>query len=177
MSTRTITQLSLAVVALASAASLVYLILGMFGVMDQGSVALCITPAGPPKQPPSPPFDPPIVHWLGLQLIVCFLGFAGGNLLGHRRIDLLSASDGASQQSPPNAMLQTALVALFAVGAGALMWETFAVAHNAPTIWPITNFVRCANDVYPWPTLVGALVVSILVGHWLGFQTWWRRVT
>jgi len=73
---------------------------------------------------------------------------------------------------PPGTALQAMLVGLFAFGAVALAYETYAVASVAGNhdLWPITYFVRCADDAVSWPTLVGAVVVSILVGHWLGYQ-------
>jgi len=177
MNATTITRIGLVIVALASAAGLGYLISAMLGLVDQPSVAACMLEHGPPKQPVSPPWNPPGLHWVGVQLLVCFAGFFAGNVLGHQRLDTIAdARGGTVQQSAPNTVLQVAVVALFFVGSVGLGWETFAVAHDNPQWWPITWFVRCANDVYPLPTLAGALVVSTLVGHWLGFQASWRRV-
>jgi hypothetical protein len=153
-----------------------YLALEAFGVVGGPSFAACSTgtSSGPPLQPVPPPLAPPVLGWRGLLLAVCLAGFLGGHLWGagrgHRH-----AVRGHPEHvtlAPPNTGLQFVLVGLFAFGAVALVYETIAVAGVGanPDLWPITYYVRCAHDVATWPTLAGALIVAILVGHWLGYQ-------
>jgi len=73
---------------------------------------------------------------------------------------------------PASTVLQFLLVGLFGFGVAALAYETYAVAGVTANhdLWPITYYVRCAYVSVSAPTLVGALVVSTLVGHWLGYQ-------
>jgi len=176
-------QLGLVVLLVAASAVVLYLaislLLTVLGIGTGISVDACITTqplghvTGPPLQPPSPPLDPPFLHWSGLVLVACVVGFAGGDLWGRRRaLGQGRATDGTDTLEPPSTLLQVLLVAGFLFGAGALAWETFALARvqDDPTLWPITFYVRCANDVLGGPTLAGAVLVSTLVGHWLGYQ-------
>jgi hypothetical protein len=155
---------------------------------------------GPPLQPPLPVLDPPVLRWSGLVVILCVIAFVVGNLWGRRRAvshtraagqpGAAPAKPGAPLTSlwrrrragaadqpegtlgPPSTLLQVALIGLFLVGTGALVFETVALARvqDQPQFWPITFYVRCANDVLSLPTLVGALLVSSMVGHLLGYQ-------
>jgi hypothetical protein len=184
----------------------VSLLLTVLGIGTGISVDACLTSqppghvTGPPLQPPSPLLDPPLLHWSGLVLVTCVLGFAGGSLWGRRRAEGhdraadraggrpeprgrvwgrwraegqdRGADRAGGRLEPPGTLLQVLLVALFLLGAGALGWETFALARvqEQPDLWPITFYVRCANDVLGGPTLAGAVLVSTMVGHWLGYQ-------
>ncbi len=179
-----LTRIGLSALILAGLGIGCFLALEAVGVIGGPSFAVCVTGSvsGPPLQPVAPPLDPAVLHWRGLLLTVCVAGFLGGHYWGHGRARrharrAAGAVEHAPHPSsitlePPRTALQVVLVALFAVGAIALGYETLAVAgvRANPDLWPITYYVRCAHDVVTWPTLAGALVVSILVGHWLGYQ-------
>jgi hypothetical protein len=153
---------------------------------------------GPPLQPPLPVLNPPLIGWSGLVVILSVIAFVTGNLwgrvraVGHARAaSPAGATQGQGQQNallgslwrrrsdppdgtlgPPSTLLQVVLIGLFVVGAGALVFETVALARvqEQPQFWPITFYVRCANDVLSLPTLAGALLVTSMVGHLLGYQ-------
>jgi hypothetical protein len=182
---RTATRAGLLAVIVTCAALIAYLVAGLVGVVGQFSVAECIRPqtpgvvTGPPLQPTSLPAG----DWAWIAVAVAFAGFLGGHLWGHRRAAYhwrRRAAEGndPTDETRPNGVLQVLLFALFVAGALALGWETFAVAHVKadPTRWPITFFVRCAYDVATVPTLLAALVVSTMVGHWLGYQANGTRI-
>jgi hypothetical protein len=158
----------------------VSLVLTLAGAGTGLSVDACLAKqppghvTGPPLQPPSPLLDPPIIHWSGIVVIACLVAFIAGNTWGRRRA--LGQAEAADRSGgtlgPPSTLLQVVLVGLFVVGTGALVWETIALARvqDQPDLWPITFYVRCANDVLSLPTLVGAVLVSAMVGHLLGYQ-------
>jgi hypothetical protein len=172
----------LAVLVLVTGAMLTWLIVlaavggGQFSVQD------CLSQRplsnGPPNLPTHLPLIPGWLPWPALVLALCFAGFTAGSLWGHQRgarhVDKRAPRAkrlaGLVSMGAPSTVLQLSLVVLFGVGVVALGWETFAVAHVGadPTRWPITYFVRCADDVVPLQTLAAAIVVSTLVGHWLG---------
>jgi hypothetical protein len=165
------------------------LALEAFGVVAGPSFRACMagSTSGPPLQPAPPPLDPPVLHWPGLLLAVCVAGFLGGHHWGHSRGmgharrsagPLVPQAGGRPVTlAPPSSALQVLLVGFFLFGAVALGYETFSVAGVGanPALWPITYYVRCAHDVVTWQTLAGALIVAILVGHWLGYQPRTRR--
>lgn len=177
-------QLGLLVLLIAVAVLIAYLLVSLIqvllGVAPGVSVAACIASqppghvTGPPLQPPSPPVDPPFIHWSGLVILACVCGFILGDAWGRRRaLAQAAATDQAGGTlGRPDTLLQTALVVLLLGGAGALVYETFALARvqDQPDLWPITFFIRCANDVLSLPTLVGGVLVSTMVGHFLGYQ-------
>jgi hypothetical protein len=66
------------------------------------------------------------------------------------------------------AILQGALMAFLLLVMGLLGYETYALA-NMNTYWPITYYVRCANEFATLPTTAGACVVSFLLGQWLWY--------
>ncbi|HXM57542.1 MAG TPA: hypothetical protein VOB72_19240 [Candidatus Dormibacteraeota bacterium] len=170
----------LVAVALLIAYLLISLVLVLLGTTPGVSVAACIANqpvghvTGPPLQPASPPVDPPFIHWSGLVILACVAGFVLGDAWGRRRALGQTATtdqyDGTL--GPPDTLLQTVLVAMLMGGVGALVWETFALARvqDQPDLWPITFYIRCANDVLSLPTLVGGVLVSTMVGHFLGYQ-------
>jgi hypothetical protein len=166
------TQLGLAVLLLAGMGSLVSLLLTGLGVVGSFSVHQCITGlvSGPPKQPAPPPLNVPLLGWSGLVVLLCGLGFVAGDVWGYFR----AAGHGraGSTSGPASTGLQFMLVGLFGFGVAALAYETFAVAGVSANhdLWPITYYVRCAYVSVSPATLVGAFVVSTLVGHWLGYQ-------
>jgi hypothetical protein len=76
-----------------------------------------------------------------------------------------TAAAGVSESETADVAVHAVLVLLLAVTVVALGYETFALATSA--VWPITFFVRCADVVAPWWTLLGLASVSGLLGHWL----------
>jgi hypothetical protein len=176
-------QLGLLVLLIAAAALMAYLLVSLvlllLGVAPGVSVAACITNqpvghvTGPPLQPPAPPVDPPLIHWSGLVILACVAGFFLGDFWGRRRaLGQTAADEPGGTLGPPDTLLQAVLVVLLLGGVGALVWETFALARvqDQPDLWPITFYIRCANDVLSLPTLVGGVLVSTMVGHFLGYQ-------
>jgi hypothetical protein len=177
-------QLGLLVLLIAAAALMAYLLVSLvlllLGVAPGVSVAACIASqpvghvTGPPLQPPAPPVDPPLIHWSGLVILACVVGFFLGDSWGRRRaLGQTAATDQpGGTLGRPDTLLQAVLVVLLLGGAGALVWETFALARvqDQPDLWPITFYIRCANDVLSLPTLVGGVLVSTMVGHFLGYQ-------
>ena len=76
-----------------------------------------------------------------------------------------TAAAGTSESESADVAVHAVLVLLLAVTVVALGYETFALATAA--VWPITFFVRCADVVAPWWTLLGLASTSGLLGHWL----------
>jgi hypothetical protein len=139
--------------------------------------------SGPPGQPPDAPFQVPLLGWGGLVLFVCGASFLAGGLLGrfrglhhHRaRLSRLVTAEAGDPLRTSPWPLQLALFILLLFIAVALAYEGFAAAgaHGRPEFWPITWYVRCAFDVSPLWTLLGASVTSALLGQWLGY---WPKV-
>jgi hypothetical protein len=166
------TQLGLGAILVVGSGVVVFLALAAVGVLGRFSVDACVTGglSGPAGQPQPPPFAVPVVGWGGFVVAVCTLGFIGGGVWGHERARGHVAARRLPTRAAPHTRLQVLLVALFGFGTLALGYETYAVAAGNSELWPITYFVRCANDVVSIPTLLGALLVSTLVGHWLGYE-------
>jgi hypothetical protein len=81
-----------------------------------------------------------------------------------------SAAAGQAESESGDAAVHAVLVVLLAVTTVALAYETWALA--VPGAWPITFYIRCADYLAPWWTLLGLASVSGLAGHWL-----WRPFT
>jgi hypothetical protein len=178
------TRLGLVLLAIAILSILVWFLVLILFDGGRFSVEACVTHQplsdGPANLPASVPLLPGWLPWPVLMLAACFAGFLGGSTWGHRRgwrhaqkhapNEHRSSSASPISMGAPSTVVQASLVVLFAVGVVALLWETFAVSHVVadPTRWPITYFVRCADDVLPFQTLAVSVVVSTLVGHWLG---------
>ena len=75
-----------------------------------------------------------------------------------------TAVAGEVESESGDVAVQAVVVLLLAVTVAALVYETFALATNA--VWPITYYVRCADLVAPWWTLLGLASVCGLLGHW-----------
>jgi hypothetical protein len=191
MTTPRATRLGLWAVVVVSAGLLVYLLVfALAGIDGQLPVDRCISPELPQKVhgPPVQPGSLPNGTWAWILVAVCFTGFLGGQLWGHRRAEHHWAlrrqaheqglRDSPGDTAPPSGTLQVFLIAFFALGVVGLGWEAFAVGHveQNPALWPVTFFVRCAYDAATLPTLLGALTVSTMVGHWLGAMANGRRL-
>lgn len=106
----------------------------------------------------------PPVHGVipgGVLAGAAFGSFVVGGCVGAWR----SAVAGARETESADLAVHAVLLLLLAVTVVALAYETFALATSS--VWPITFYVRCANVVAPWWTLVGLAAVSGLLGHWL----------
>ncbi len=106
--------------------------------------------------PPSHGLIPPPV-----LAAVAIGSFVVGGFVGAWR----TAAAGASASESGDVAVHAVLVLLLAVTAAALGYETYALA--TPGVWPITYYVRCANAIAPWWTLLGLASVCGLLGHWL----------
>ena len=106
----------------------------------------------------------PPVHGVipgGVLAGAAFGSFVIGGFVGAWR----TAAAGAQETESADVAVHAVLLLLLAVTVVALAYETFALATGS--VWPITFYVRCANVVAPWWTLVGLASVSGLLGHWL----------
>jgi hypothetical protein len=125
------------------------------------------SPCGDPPVRVSPKFPYPLV----IVILVC-----GAALLGRLAGYLREPAGGArtdsgisASQAARRAALAQFWVAFFLLVCAALLaFETFTLAVG---IWPITFYVRCANDYLPLPTIGGAFITAFLLGHWLWYPT------
>jgi len=125
------------------------------------------SPCGDPPGRVSPKFPYP----LAIVVLVCGAAFLG-RLAGYLR------EPAAGPRSSPGpatsaagwrlALAQFWVSFFLLVCAALLAFETFTLATG---IWPITFYVRCANDYQPLPTIAGACLTAFLLGHWLWFPT------
>ena len=106
----------------------------------------------------------PPVHGLipgGLLAATAFGSFVAGGFVGAWR----TAAAGQAESESADVAIHAVLVVVLAVTVISLAYETFALA--VPGFWPLTYYIRCADDVAPWWTLLGLASVSGLLGHWL----------
>lgn len=157
------------------------------------SPTACIDPNSNPKEPYGQPpslkhFPFPLGGWGGFVLLICAVAFTAGGYWGrlrsggHAELQIPPQNEDAEATgSPgqrkglelglPNQALQFALFGLLFFVAFALAFEAYAVTHgDEGQFWPITLYVRCANDLAPIPTLIGATIVSLLLGQWLAYR-------
>jgi hypothetical protein len=97
----------------------------------------------------------------GVLAGVAFGSFVIGGFVGAWR----TAAAGAQESESADVAVHAVLLLLLAATVAALAYETFALATSS--VWPITFYVRCADVVAPWWTLLGLAAVSGLLGHWL----------
>jgi hypothetical protein len=122
------------------------------------------SPCGDPPGRVSPKFPYPFA------IVVLVSGSALlGRLAGYLRHPA-AAAPGAGTETPGTglrlALAQFWIASFLFVCAALLAFETVTLATG---IWPITFYVRCANDSLPLPTIVGACLTAFLLGHWLWF--------
>ena len=67
-------------------------------------------------------------------------------------------------------VVQLFLVAGLGVTTVFLGYETWAL-YGSPPRSPITDFIRCASNAAPGPTLLASTAILFLVGHWLWHPT------
>lgn len=122
------------------------------------------SPCGDPPARVSPKFPHPLVI-----VVLCCGGVVLGRLAGYLRepAGRSRAGKAPTWQAGWRIALAQFWVAFFLlVCAGLLAFETFTLAAG---MWPITFYVRCANDYLPLPTIGGAFITAFLLGHWLWF--------
>jgi hypothetical protein len=66
----------------------------------------------------------------------------------------------------PAIWVQAGLVVFLLLGAVLLAYETLALGDTSNHA-PITYYIRCSYAVEKPATVVGALAVSFILGHWL----------
>lgn len=141
------------------------------GVLDVGQ---CLPQ--PKGQPARPPFQFALGGWGGAVLTACAAAFAIGGWWGHLRSTRHEQDRVDAPLPSPAWQLQLGLAVLLAFVTIVLAFEAFAAAGgDHGRFWPITWYVRCANDVSPGATLIGAVIVSLLLGQWLAFRPSLRR--
>lgn len=73
-------------------------------------------------------------------------------------------------------VVQLFLVAGLGVTSAFLGYETWAL-YGSPPRSPVTDFIRCASNAAPGPTLLASTAVLFLVGHWLWHPVLGRHET
>jgi len=143
-------------------------------ILRAASIAICAGPE-PPGQPSSPPFSIPSSLWGWFVVVFCLGAFLLGSLWGNIRqashrthLGGTAANNDSTDAVSPHPLYQVAAVLLLGFVVFALGYEAWAVAPGQTKFWPITLYVRCADDVAPLQTFAGALIISVLLGHWLG---------
>lgn len=137
--------------------------------LDSGERAACGNPAA--------------LAWPPLVVVACLACFALGSLfrsIRARRPTRPAGTVAAALRIPPGraAIIGAAVLPAFLLLLVILLaYETYAVADLIHR-WPITRFIRCAHEVAPKRTALGACMISFLFGHWFwdgGFV--WRFFT
>jgi hypothetical protein len=104
------------------------------------------------------------------------VAFAIGHVMNHLRSrnQIVRGTVRANHPALAAASTHLALLLFFSAVAALLVYEAVSLwnppGDNAANPWglqPITDYVRCAKSVAPWTTLVVAVAVSLLAGHWL----------
>jgi len=122
----------------------------------------------------APCHTPPvrIGQWPALMTVVVAVLFFGlGRLAGYWREPDESPAvlrGGAQRLRVRAALLQVTLTAFLFLVILWLAYETYALA-NWHLYWPITYYVRCANEVATLPTAAGAWLICFLLGQWLWY--------
>lgn len=98
-------------------------------------------------------------------ILACFFSFVVGSLLHRWRAEAGQTVPDAG--AAPTVGYAAALIVLLAI-TFLLGYETWAVLRATQADWPITRFIRCANQISPEKTALGAAVMSFLFGRWFG---------
>ena len=126
--------------------------------------------------PPEMPLHPFLENQFGtvaLCIAAATVGFVVGVLTTKTRLGrlpwirgLVEGGPGRGEASDTRAavLVELGLVVLLVFGTGALYYESFAIWNGD---WPVTFYVRCANDVSPVWAAVAAGALSLLLGNWL----------
>jgi hypothetical protein len=126
---------------------------------------------GSPCDNPPSRVSPKFPYPLPIVVLVCGAALLG-RLAGYLRAPATrprgSAGTATSAAGWRLALAQFWVAFFLLVCAALLAFETFTLAVG---IWPITFYVRCANDYLPLPTIAGACLTAFLLGHWLWFPS------
>jgi hypothetical protein len=122
------------------------------------------------------PCDPasPKSQWPGAVTVsVALLFFGLGRLAAYWREPgdepaQLIDETARKQRVLKAAIVQGAFTGFLLLTAVLLTYETLSLS-NFDRFWPITLYVRCANEIAALPTVAAACVLSFLLGHWLWF--------
>jgi hypothetical protein len=127
--------------------------------------------------------NPAALAWPPLVVVACLVCFALGSLfrsIRARRPARPAGTVAAKLHIAPSraAVIGAAVLPAFLLLLVILLaYETYAVADLIHRL-PITRFIRCAHEVAPKRTALGACMISFLFGHWFwdgGFV--WRFFT
>ena len=135
------------------------------GIVHPVNVAACITSAGPPPTQPPPPAPS---WWVWVIVVGAVGGFALGHGAGYLRHRLEAAGLDSEAARHGSRVVQLMILAFLVLGVVLTAYETLSVVPDRSTadFWPISYYVRCTNDVAPYPTLLATTVVAFLLGHW-----------
>ncbi len=110
-----------------------------------------------------------------VDVLVCVAAFVLGRVTArpriHRRGQLKDWTiDGPNAHQLHESRARAAVWTQAAL-TSALFLFTFLFAFEAITlansVWPITYYLRCANEAAPWRTLMAAFAFCFLAGRWL----------
>lgn len=124
----------------------------------------------------TPCHNPPhrVGQWPPLLIVaMCAGAFALGRLAGYWRDPAGRVAAGAGpswsrRRVRVAVVVQSALAGFLLLVAILLAYETYSLAQPE-RLWPITYYVRCANEIATLPTAGGAAVICFLLGHWLWY--------
>jgi len=149
-------------------AFVVTLVMVALGLGLSSVLALALTTLGGQTGPLCA--DPPALTTQVPQLLILGIagaGFVGGGLLSrwsprfHPEHPAVSAT--LEQRSVRLAMRLT-FTLVFLLLTALMLVETFTLYLH---VWPITYYVRCANQASPALSVLGAAMYSFLAGRWL----------
>jgi hypothetical protein len=157
-----------------------FLELGVLGAMGLGLLAILgWVVAASVSLHGAPCTNPPsrIGQWDPLITVGACLGsFVLGRVAGlsrERRAE--PAASHAATRRPRRSngaiLMQGALTLFLLLSAVLLAYETVSLAH-LDAYWPITFYVRCANQIATFPTTAGACAICFLLGQWFWYP--WR---
>lgn len=143
--------------------------LSLLGLIVWVAVASLTLHGAPCHNPPARVGQWP--PWVIVTLCIAFFGL--GHLAGYWRDPGERPAAGPAQHSRTwrmraAAILQGALMAFLLLVVALLGYETYALA-SMNVYWPITYYVRCANEFATLPTTAGACAMCFLLGQWLWY--------
>lgn len=156
-------------------------ILAVMGLALVGLFVLLLVQAGQPQPAGGCGDPPPRIGPVKPPAIIAAAGivaFLLGRLAGYWRqggVALRGRPTTLADERPSHrfsiAFVQSVLTAFLVIVVVLLAYETYSLAN--PPLWPITYYVRCANDSSPLATVGGAFVICFLLGQWLWYP--WKE--
>ena len=115
-----------------------------------------------------------------VAILVCVLGFVLGRITARPKVVARNQlQSGVADRQDVEARGQASVLVQAAL-TGALLLITCLLAFEAVTvashIWPITYYLRCANEAATYPALAAAFAFWLLAGRWLWLPTTPRDV-